>query len=178
MRTDLILEDTTLRDGEQSPGVAFWIATKTRILEALIDAGVRWIEIGIPAMGGEELQFIGSVVDRQEQARLVVWHRGIADEVRVSLNAGFRSVHIGQPTSELHLQASVRRDRSWLLSTARSLVQLAKDRDAFVSISAEDLARTEIGFLQEYAGTLVISSANRRAVHAARPRLSAPRSAC
>lgn len=161
MRQDLVLEDTTLRDGEQTPGVAFSASTKTWILDQLIAAGVRWIEIGIPAMGGEELDFVRSVVDRQDEARLVVWHRGIREDVEGSLDLGFRNVHIGLPTSNVHLAASVRKDRGWLLATARDMVSMAKDRGAFVSISAEDLARTEVGFLQEYAGTVREAGADR-----------------
>jgi homocitrate synthase NifV len=161
VRDDIILEDTTLRDGEQTPGVAFSKQTKTRILNALLAAGVRWVEIGIPAMGGEELDFISSVVERQDEARLVVWHRGVRADVERSLDMGFRTVHIGLPTSSLHLSASVNKDRNWLLKTARELVEMAKDRDAFVSISAEDLARTEPGFLQEYAGVVHEAGADR-----------------
>jgi len=156
-----LLEDTTLRDGEQAPGVAFPAATKRRILDLLIAAGVRSIEIGIPAMGGDELAFVQSCVDRQSDAQLVVWHRGVAEEVQRSLDMGFRAVHIGLPTSQVHLDASVRKDRDWLLSTARALIGSAKDRGAFVSISAEDVARTEIGFLQEYAGAVAEAGADR-----------------
>lgn len=161
MRDDIILEDTTLRDGEQTPGVAFSPATKRRILDMLIDVGVRWIEIGIPAMGGQELEFIRSCADRQDEANLVVWHRGVREDVTRSLDMGFRAVHIGLPTSRVHLEASVRKDRTWLLETARSLIGHCKDRGAFVSISAEDLARTETGFLQEYAGVVQEAGADR-----------------
>jgi homocitrate synthase NifV len=161
LRDDIILEDTTLRDGEQTPGIAFAPATKRRILDLLIDVGVRWVEIGIPAMGGQELEFIRSVLDRQDEARLVVWHRGVRADVAASLDLGFRSVHIGLPTSDVHLAASVRKDRAWLLETARSLVEYCKDRGAFVSISAEDLARTDVDFLQEYAGVVHEAGADR-----------------
>lgn len=128
MRDDIILEDTTLRDGEQTPGVAFSKETKTKILNSLIEAGVTSVEIGIPAMGGEELDFIKSCVDRQDEARLVVWHRGVREDVESSLDLGFKAVHIGLPTSKGHLKASVRKDRSWLLSTATELIKMAKDR--------------------------------------------------
>lgn len=161
MRDDIILEDTTLRDGEQTPGVAFSKETKTKILNSLIEAGVTSVEIGIPAMGGEELDFIKSCVDRQDEARLVVWHRGVREDVESSLDLGFKAVHIGLPTSKGHLKASVRKDRSWLLSTATELIKMAKDRGAFVSISAEDIARTEISFLQEYAGVVHEAGADR-----------------
>lgn len=161
IRNDLVLEDTTLRDGEQTPGVAFSKETKTRILDSLIASGVRSVEIGIPAMGGEELDFIRSCVERQDEARLVVWHRGVREDVERSLDMGFTSVHIGLPTSAGHLKSSVRKDRTWLLATARDLVRMAKDRGAFVSISAEDIARTELPFLQEYAGIVHEAGADR-----------------
>ncbi|KOU53778.1 hypothetical protein [Streptomyces sp. WM6378] len=161
IRDDLILEDTTLRDGEQTPGVAFSKETKTKILDALIAAGVTSVEIGIPAMGGEELDFIKTCVDRQDEARLVVWHRGVREDVERSIDMGFKAVHIGLPTSAGHLKASVRKDRTWLLSTAKDLIKMAKDRGAYVSISAEDIARTEISFLQEYAGVVHEAGADR-----------------
>jgi homocitrate synthase NifV len=161
MRDDIILEDTTLRDGEQTPGIAFSFKTKTAILNALLDAGVKWIEVGIPAMGGEELDFVRSTVERQDEAQMVAWHRGVRADVESSLDMGFRHVHIGLPTSKVHLDASVRKDREWLLRTAKDLIAMAKDRGAFVSISAEDLARTEISFLQEYAGVVQEAGADR-----------------
>jgi len=161
LHDDIIFEDTTLRDGEQTPGVAFSADTKRQILDALIDIGVRWIEIGIPAMGGDELAFIKSVVDRQDEAHLVVWHRGVREDVESSLDLGFRAIHIGLPTSQVHLDSSVRKDRTWLLQTATSLIAMAKDRGAFVSVSAEDLARTDIGFLQEYACVVHDAGADR-----------------
>ena len=58
MRNDLIIEDTTLRDGEQAPGIAFNKEAKIQIYNSLISAGIRWLEVGIPAMGGEELETI------------------------------------------------------------------------------------------------------------------------
>ena len=151
MRSDIILEDTTLRDGEQAPGVAFSKDTKERILDMLLLAGVRWVEVGIPAMGGEELEFLKAAAKRQDEATLVVWNRGVRADVEASLDLGYRAIHIGLPASKVHLDKSVGKDRQWLLKAATELVAYAKDRGAFVSISAEDIARTEPEFLAEYA---------------------------
>lgn len=161
MRDDLILEDTTLRDGEQAPGIAFSKETKLKIFDALVDAGVRWIEAGIPAMGGEELETLKAMVARGHDVRLIAWNRGVREDVELSLQSGFTAVHIGLPTSEVHLSGSLGRDRAWLLSRARDLIHLAKDRGAFVSISAEDVGRTEMGFLEEYAGHVAAAGADR-----------------
>ncbi|PDP87641.1 hypothetical protein CQJ94_11395 [Glycomyces fuscus] len=70
-------------------------------------------------------------------------------------------MHIGLPTSNVHLKNSVRKDRTWLLSTAKDMVKYAKDQGCFVSISAEDIGRTEIGFLQEYAAAVHEAGADR-----------------
>lgn len=161
MRTDLILEDTTLRDGEQAPGLAFSKQQKFRIHDALAACGVRWIEAGIAAMGGEELEFLNELLARGSDATLVGWNRGVREDVERSIGMGFRAVHIGLPTSDLHLKESVRRDRKWLLEQAATLIALAKDRGVFVSISAEDVGRTEIPFLQEYAGVVAGAGADR-----------------
>jgi homocitrate synthase NifV len=154
MRPDIVLEDTTLRDGEQAPGVAFDLEAKLRIHDALVEFGVRWIEAGTPAMGGEELEALRRMLAADGPARLVAWNRGVRADVEHSLDLGFDAIHIGLPTSDILLEHSVGRDRKWLLERARELVGYAKDRGAFVSISAEDVGRADLGFLQEYAGVV------------------------
>lgn len=161
MRDDVIVEDTTLRDGEQAAGVALSPAAKMRILDALLDAGLRWVEVGIPAMGGAELEFLRAAQSRTEQASLVLWNRGVRDDVEFSLGLGYRHIHIGLPTSSVHLADSVGKGRQWLLDTARQLVELVKSKGAFASISAEDLARTEPEFLIEYAQLVADAGADR-----------------
>lgn len=161
MRNDLILEDTTLRDGEQAPGIAFSDKTKVAIFHKLVEAGVRWIEAGIPAMGGHDVRAMKEMLERRDEVNLVAWNRGIRADIEYSLSLGFRAVHMGLPTSNVHLTHSVKKDRKWLLSTAADMVKLAKDQGAFVSISAEDMGRTEIGFLQEYAVAVQEAGADR-----------------
>ena len=161
MNNNLILEDTTLRDGEQAPGIALSKDKKLRILSALVDAGVRWIEVGIPVMGGEELEYIKSSRQFADRARLVAWNRGVRDDVEFSLDLGFDTIHIGLPTSDAHLSASVSKTRGWVMQKAADLIKLAKDRGAFVSVSSEDVGRTDPSFLQDYAGLVAESGADR-----------------
>lgn len=161
MRNDIILEDTTLRDGEQAPGVAWSKDQKHRIFEALVAAGVKWIEPGIPRMGGDELRFLEEIVDRQDELMLVAWNRGIKDDIALSIDLGYRAVHIGLPTSDVHIQHSIGKSRDWVLSRAAELVRYAKDRGVFVSISAEDVGRTDEDFLVHYAGVLQEAGADR-----------------
>ena len=162
LRNDIILEDTTLRDGEQTPGVAFSVEEKLAIFRTLIDAGVRWIEPGIPAMGGDEVRALQLMLDEApDDVMLIGWNRGVREDVQRSIDLGFPAVHIGLPTSSVHLKNSVRKDRGWLMSTAKDMVKFAKDQGKFVSISAEDIGRTDIEFLQEYAVAVAEAGADR-----------------
>src|SRR5687767_11873984 len=100
MRTDLILEDTTLRDGEQAPGVVFDPEQKLLIFRALLKAGVTWIEAGIPAMGGHEERALRAILDETpEDVTVMAWNRGVQADIERSLALGFSAVHIGLPTS-------------------------------------------------------------------------------
>jgi homocitrate synthase NifV len=157
----VILEDTTLRDGEQTPGVGFNETTKLAIFHALCEAGISWIEVGIPAMGGSEKRSLYRMLDENPGANLVAWNRGVRADIAESLDMGFRHVHIGLPTSAIHLDKSIGKDLRWLHQTACDLVRLAKDRGAYVSISAEDVGRTSPQVLQDYAGLVHEAGADR-----------------
>jgi homocitrate synthase NifV len=161
MRDDIILEDTTLRDGEQAAGVAFSKADKLLIHDELVAAGVKWIEAGIPAMGGEELDTLKTLIARGSDATLVAWNRGVREDVAFSLDLGFKAVHFGLPVSAIHLKDSLGKDRVWLLRQAVELVQYAKDRGAFASIGAVDAGRAELSFLKEYACAVYEAGADR-----------------
>ncbi len=152
-----VLEDTTLRDGEQTPGLVFNKQEKLQIFHALLDIGVQWIEAGIPIMGGEEQEVLCQMLERQQEVHLVAWNRGVLEDLKASITLGFKYIHIGLPTSAIHLKYSVNKNREWLIKTAIYLIKYCKDKDLYVSISAEDIGRTELSFLKEYA--LVVQEA-------------------
>jgi homocitrate synthase NifV len=161
MKSNLILEDTTLRDGEQAPGIALNPEKKLKIFNALLEAGVKWLEAGIPTMGGDEVRALEQMLERKDEATIVGWNRGVRSDLEKTLSMGFKAVHIGLPTSAIHLEFSINKDRRWLLQSAKDLVSFAKDKGVFVSISAEDVGRTELSFLQEYAGCVEDAGADR-----------------
>ena len=94
MTHQLIINDTTLRDGEQTAGVAFTVAEKCAIAAALSDAGVPEMEIGIPAMGEEEIACINSIAALNLPAALMVWGRLTEGDLASALRCRADIIHL------------------------------------------------------------------------------------
>jgi homocitrate synthase NifV len=87
----LMLEDSTLREGEQSSGVAFSSEEKLTIARMLQEVGVHAIEVGTPAMGGPEEEAIRTLVRAGLSIRLIGWNRGRRSDLEVSFACGLNS---------------------------------------------------------------------------------------
>ncbi len=155
------IDDTTLRDGEQTAGVVFSNHEKIRIAKLLDEIGVHQIEAGIPAMGGDERDVIEQIAHAGLKASVLGWNRANVDDIRTSLECGVDAVAISLATSDIHIQTKLKKDRPWVLKTIAECVSVAKESGVYVSVNAEDASRTEIGFLVEYAITAGKQGADR-----------------
>jgi homocitrate synthase NifV len=140
------LVDTTLRDGEQAPGVVFTKGEKASIARLLAAAGVEEIEIGTPAMGEEEVEAIRAVVRLRLPSRLTAWCRARESDLEAAARSGVDSVHISLPASRLH-RGGLKKTKSWVLDRMASLTRRARRDFAFVSVGMQDASRAEPGFL-------------------------------
>lgn len=146
--------DTTLRDGEQAPGVVFTAAEKLAIAAALDAAGVEAIEAGIPALGPAEQQVIRDIAGAGLRAEVVAWCRATRGDVAAAAASGAGSVHLTLPVSDLHLARKLRRDRHWARRQIADCVRDATDRRMRVSVGFEDASRADDGFVVDLAGQL------------------------
>ena len=157
----VLINDTTLRDGEQSPGVAFRASEKVAIAEALYAAGIRALEVGTPAMGDEEIARIQLVRRQLPRATLMTWCRMNALEIRQSADLGIDWVDISIPASDKLRQYKLREPLAVLLERLATFIHLAHSLGLKVCIGCEDASRASRQTLHQIAQVARQSGASR-----------------
>lgn len=143
----IVVNDTTLRDGEQTAGVVFHLDEKIAIAGALSRAGVPEIEVGIPAMGAEECEGISAIASLNLSSKLIAWCRMTDQDIAAAKACNVPMVNISIPVSDLQLAAKLRQDRIWALSHIDTMVKKSLDAGFEVSVGGEDSSRADPDFL-------------------------------
>ncbi|WP_176229552.1 homocitrate synthase [Candidatus Hakubella thermalkaliphila] len=151
IQQDIKIDDTTLRDGEQTAGVVFANNEKKRIARLLDEIGVHQIEVGIPAMGGDEKKTISDIVKMDLRSNILAWNRAVTSDIQHSLDCGVDAVAISISASDIHIEHKLRKDRQWVLESIKRSVDFAKEHNLYVSVNAEDASRADLEFLEEFA---------------------------
>ena len=161
MNKMIIINDTTLRDGEQAAGVAFRREEKLHIARMLDAIGVQEIEAGIPAMGKEEEETIKAILSMGLKAEISTWNRAVISDIKASVDCGVKMVSIAVPVSDIHLKYVLNKDRDWALGQTKRVIDYAKEYGLYVCVGAVDASRSAGDFLMQFARLIQDCGADR-----------------
>lgn len=149
----VIIFDTTLRDGEQSPGFSMNLEEKLRMADALAELGADVLEAGFPIASPGDFDSVKSIADRFAKSGPVICGlsrsapKDILRAAEAVKTAARPRIHTFISTSELHMRAKLRMTQEQVLEAVAASVTLARQHVADVEWSAEDGSRTEDDFL-------------------------------
>ncbi len=155
------LYDSTLRDGEQTPGVCFNPDEKVAIARKLDAMGVPIIEAGFPVVSPKEAEGVKRIVEAGLDARLVALSRLRVEDIDVAVDCGVEGVLLFIASSDLHLDHKLRMDREKVLQAIDSKVAYACARGLRVQFTPEDASRTDPAFLAEVLASAEAAGADR-----------------
>ena len=141
--------DTTLRDGEQMPGVTYTIDDKILIARQLDELGVPRIEAGFPITSPGEVESVKKIAALGLEAQVVALARPLKEDIDRALNCDVPYIHVFISTSDLHIETMMKTTREEVLRQAVEGVEYAKDHGVFVEFSPQDATRTDMGYLIE-----------------------------
>ncbi len=140
--------DTTLRDGEQTPGVSLTSNEKFRIANRLDEIGIDFIEAGSAITSNGERESIKEITKQGFNAQILSFSRPLTVDIDYCLDCDVDAVNLVVPTSDLHIQDKLKTTRDELLELSNNAIDYCKDHGLIVELSAEDASRSDVDFLK------------------------------
>ena len=160
MKEKVYVLDTTLRDGEQTPGVGLTVDEKVQIALQLDRLGVDVIEAGFPISSDGEFQAVKRIANEKLQSKSCALARTLKADMDRALDTDVERVHVFIATSDIHLKYKLKMTREEALKKAVESVEYLKGHGVEVEFSAEDATRTDLGFMKQVYGEVVKAGAD------------------
>jgi len=161
MRARRYILDTTLRDGEQTPGICFTREQKLKIAALLEESGVHQIEAGVPAASKEEKEIIIKIIENRKNAVISVWGRLVPSDITHAVDCKPDIIHISVPVSDTHIYSKLKKDKDWVINQLYACLDLIKKYNIPLSVGFEDAFRSDPVFLRTVAKILLDFGAKR-----------------
>jgi len=158
---DIIIYDSTLRDGEQMPGVSFSSEQKLTIAKKLDEIGVPEIEAGFPAVSKTEQETVKKIANEGLDAKILVLSRLKKEDIDAAIDSDADMVLLFIASSPLHLKYKLHLKEEEIKEKVVKSIEYAKDHGIIPSFSTEDSTRTPLTFLEELVMLAYESGAKR-----------------
>ncbi|HEV8144729.1 MAG TPA: 2-isopropylmalate synthase [Bryobacteraceae bacterium] len=163
MATRVYIFDTTLRDGEQSPGCSMTVPEKLKMAAKLVELGVDIMEAGFPIASEGDAEAVAAVSREFPWAHVAALARANRQDVEAAAQALKHArrprIHTFIATSDIHLKYKLKKSRQQVLEEAVDAVTLARQYCDDVEFSAEDATRTDWDYLEEISRAVVSAGA-------------------
>src|SRR5579871_4281732 len=155
--------DTTLRDGEQSPGCSMTVPEKVRMAAKLVDLGVDILEAGFPIASEGDSEAVDAISREFPWANVAALARANKPDIEAAIhalrNAKRPRIHTFLATSDIHLKYKLKKSRQQVLDEAVAAVTMARQHCDDVEFSAEDATRTDWDYLEQVCRAVVAAGA-------------------
>ena len=141
--------DTTLRDGEQTPGVSFPLKYKIQIARQLDKLGVDVIEAGFPSASKGEFEAVKEIANLGLNSKICGLARLVREDIDKAIQADVDMVHIFISTSEIQIKHTIKKSREEIVQLAVKWVEYIKDHGVECMFSAMDATRTDVDYLKK-----------------------------
>lgn len=156
--------DTTLRDGEQTPRIAFSLDEKLEIAKKLDELGVDIIEAGSATVSRGERRAISRISKEDLDADIFSFCRGLKSDIDHALGCDVEGIHLVIPVSDLHIGKKLNKTRDDIIHITGRLTRYAVDHGLMVEISGEDSTRADRDFVREMFSTAIEEGAERACI--------------
>ncbi len=153
--------DTTLRDGEQTPGVSLTPLEKLRIATKLDEIGIDYIEAGSAITSEGERKSIKEITKQGFNAEILSFSRPLSMDIDYCLDCDVDGVNLVVPTSDLHISDKLKTTHGELIELSNNAVDYCKDHGLIVELSAEDASRSDFTFLKSVYQNAIERGADR-----------------
>jgi homocitrate synthase NifV len=154
------LIDSTLRDGEQAPGVSFTFKEKMKIACMLDDLGLEEIEAGTPAIGKKEIEIIRTISQAGFSFKTTSWCRAKAEDINAAKKASTNGINLSFPVSSYHLSA-MNKPLTWVTEEMKKLIPVCRDNFEYTALGLQDASRTDYGIIKELTSLAISLGVNR-----------------
>lgn len=164
-RNNIIITDTTLRDGVQSYGIVFSSQEKLQVVSHLLKLAVSELEAGFPAIDGPEREFLKLLLQWKSEnsvhMKVLGWHRPLISEVQTSIDLGMDGCCVSIPISNRMIHSIFDKSEEWVLETEARAVQFARDNGMYIIADAQDAFGASEDFLLEFVRRMELVGADR-----------------